>query len=172
MDSDNRVFLDVTKPATVKHEKVYTALRKSIVSGELKPGNPIPTQKELSSRFNVSRPTIGKALEMLEDHGLLSRRNGGTPYVRRNVLTGTNSSKKNLSIFIIHSEDIPDSLEHSIFGAVVSKIASIASEHGCSVSFETSIKGQTRKAIDKAALSAKRMVQNNIEGVFYLPTEL
>ncbi len=159
-------------PKHAKHAKVFQALRESIISGELTPGNPIPTQLELCKRYKVSRPTIGKALDMLEKKGLLTRKNGGSSYVKKDISALVNNKEALLGILIIHAEEIPDSLENSIFGSLVSGLSFNANNGGFGVLLDTSISGNSKDVIQKAQFAAERMVQQGVKGVFYVPTEL
>ncbi|MGW8527014.1 GntR family transcriptional regulator [Nocardiopsis sp. NPDC055824] len=47
-------------------------LRTRITSGELQPGELMPTEREVAQEANVSRATAAKALEVLEQEGLLT----------------------------------------------------------------------------------------------------
>jgi DNA-binding FadR family transcriptional regulator len=51
---------------------VSRQLRDAIVSGELVVGTEMPTEKELTEHFHVSRSTIREALRILQAQGLLS----------------------------------------------------------------------------------------------------
>ncbi len=51
---------------------VSRQLREAIVSGDLALGTPLPTEKELTEQFAVSRTTIREALRILQAEGLLS----------------------------------------------------------------------------------------------------
>ncbi len=51
---------------------VSRQLREAIVSGELSVGTELPTEKELTEHFRVSRSTIREALRILQAQGLLS----------------------------------------------------------------------------------------------------
>lgn len=159
-------------PKQAKHAKVYQMLRKTIISGEIAPGNPIPAQHELCKKYGVSRPTIGKALEMLEKKGLLTRKPGGSSYVKEDINAIVNNKEAALGILIIHAEEIPDSLKHSIFGTLVSRLSFNANNDGFGVLLDTSISGSSKDVIQKAQFAAERMIQQGVKGVFYVPTEL
>jgi GntR family transcriptional repressor for pyruvate dehydrogenase complex len=51
---------------------VYDQLREAIVSGELVEGTELPSEKELSERFSVSRSTVREALRVLQAQGMLT----------------------------------------------------------------------------------------------------
>jgi DNA-binding GntR family transcriptional regulator len=57
-------------------------LRKSITSGELAPGSPLPSEAQLGQRYGVSRPTVRRALQTLEQEGLVSAHAGRGRVVR------------------------------------------------------------------------------------------
>ncbi|AOM84505.1 putative transcriptional regulator of N-Acetylglucosamine utilization, GntR family [Salisediminibacterium beveridgei] len=56
-------------------------LRKLIESGDLKPGDPIPSERELSEQHDISRMTIRQALTNLVNEGLLTRSKGRGTFV-------------------------------------------------------------------------------------------
>lgn len=56
--------------------RVAQTLRNQIVSGELSPGDKLPSQKVLEGRFKVSTVTVRNAVEELEDEGLIAKRQG------------------------------------------------------------------------------------------------
>src|SRR6202011_959979 len=58
------------------HAHVVDALVPMIVSGELAPGSLLPTEPEMSARFNVSRPVVREALRVLGAKGLIDVRHG------------------------------------------------------------------------------------------------
>ena len=57
--------------------KIANQIKTLIVQGELKPGDPLPPERELMSLLNVSRPSIREALKSLVGMGFLetSKRN-------------------------------------------------------------------------------------------------
>jgi fatty acid metabolism transcriptional regulator FadR len=63
-------------------EQVADALRESILRGEFLPGDPLPSERELATRFQVNRASIREALTRLETLGLLEIRHGGATTVR------------------------------------------------------------------------------------------
>lgn len=58
---------------------VADALRTQISQGSLRVGERIPTQAELSERHGVPRGAVRRALEILENEGLIKRAQQGTP---------------------------------------------------------------------------------------------
>jgi DNA-binding GntR family transcriptional regulator len=63
-------------------EQIASELREQIESGELAPGDVLPSDTELAVRFDVSKPTITKARAMLVALGLVASRAGAASTVR------------------------------------------------------------------------------------------
>ena len=62
--------------ATPRHERVSSWIREQIASGALLENDKLPSENQLGERFGVSRITIRRALQTLENEGLISRRQG------------------------------------------------------------------------------------------------
>lgn len=63
------------------YERVYDYLLEEVRRENLKPGDRVPSEKELAERFGVSRITSKRALHMLAEAGLLDRRRGKGTFV-------------------------------------------------------------------------------------------
>src|SRR5438093_3811690 len=63
------------------HEQVAESLRALIEEGQLKPGDALPPERDLATRFGVSRVTVREALRVLQMLGLVEARQGGGNYV-------------------------------------------------------------------------------------------
>jgi DNA-binding FadR family transcriptional regulator len=60
---------------------VFEALLRAILQGELRPGEPVPTQRELSSQFGVSPLVVRQAIHRLEELELVRVRQGSATMV-------------------------------------------------------------------------------------------
>jgi GntR family transcriptional regulator len=63
------------------YEQIKILLTQSLVAGEWKPGEAIPSEMELASRFRVSQGTVRKAVDELASENILMRRQGKGTYV-------------------------------------------------------------------------------------------
>jgi GntR family transcriptional regulator, transcriptional repressor for pyruvate dehydrogenase complex len=63
------------------YKVVSEELERLIVSGRLKPGDPLPTEQELSDSFGVNRSTVREAIRQIEQEGMLERREGRRLFV-------------------------------------------------------------------------------------------
>ena len=64
-------------------DRVYREILGSIMEGEFKEGDKLPTELALTERFAASRPTIREALSRLRSDGITSTRQGSGTYVTR-----------------------------------------------------------------------------------------
>ncbi|MET9656688.1 GntR family transcriptional regulator [Streptomyces sp. NPDC006510] len=62
--------------------QITNALRAAILTKKLQPGERLPSQSELTKRYDVSRATVQRALRDLQDEGLLVARQGSGVFVR------------------------------------------------------------------------------------------
>ncbi|MHC1750158.1 MAG: GntR family transcriptional regulator [Cellulosilyticaceae bacterium] len=69
------------------YSQIEEHLLKQIKTGELKEGDAIPTEVELSEQFGVSRPTVRQALNKLVNNGYLERTKGKGSFVKKPKLT-------------------------------------------------------------------------------------
>jgi DNA-binding GntR family transcriptional regulator len=66
---------DITAPRP-RYRQIADALRAEIRGGQYAIGTMLPTETELCGRFQASRHTIREALRLVEDAGLVARRQG------------------------------------------------------------------------------------------------
>ncbi|MDR3284735.1 MAG: GntR family transcriptional regulator [Treponema sp.] len=75
------------------YRQIYDYLMKEISSGVRKPGDKLPTEKELCAAFGVSRITSKKTLGMLAEQGIISRSPGRGSFVARSGETEKDASR-------------------------------------------------------------------------------
>ena len=65
-------------------DEISAQVREMIAAGKLKPGDRLPSERDLSARLHVSRNTLREALRALEHAGIVEMRKGATggAYVR------------------------------------------------------------------------------------------
>ena len=68
-----------------KYKTVADALRKQITRGDYPKGGQLPNQNELAEKFDTSRVTIKKALDLLSIEGLVFSIQGSGTYVKKNI---------------------------------------------------------------------------------------
>jgi DNA-binding GntR family transcriptional regulator len=70
-------------PTQYVYRKIAADLRRRIESGELRPGDALPSEAALVERYGVARGTARQALGDLETAGLVETRHGKGRFVRR-----------------------------------------------------------------------------------------
>jgi DNA-binding LacI/PurR family transcriptional regulator len=148
-------------PPVTKHRRVFEHLHQSIQSGELKPGDRLPSEAELGKFFQASRITVAKAVLDLQRMGLVSRRPGAGTHVQR-----------------------PRQAVGRTFGLLIPEL-------GLTEIFEPICRGMMRKpftrpdallwgnasvSVEESAKEAEQMAQSfiaqKVAGVFFAPLEL
>jgi GntR family transcriptional regulator len=93
--SDFSVFYNSIKLDSDKSDNLYIQLMRNIQNcierGQLHDGEHIPSQRDIAVALNISRVTVGKAIEQLVIQGLLIKRQGAGTFVNS---AGINIKKK------------------------------------------------------------------------------
>ncbi len=62
-------------------EQIVAQVREQLAIGELKPGDQLPTVRQLASELRVNFNTIARAYRLLDDAGLISTQRGRGTYL-------------------------------------------------------------------------------------------
>jgi len=84
------------------HEKIVDEIKDLIDQGTLKWGDQLPTERELSETFKVSRTCVREAFRVLESQGFLESRPGDGTYVSNNAI---DTLVQPLASFILKEKD-------------------------------------------------------------------
>jgi GntR family transcriptional regulator, transcriptional repressor for pyruvate dehydrogenase complex len=87
---------------------VVRQVEKLILRGILRPGERLPSERELSERMNVSRPSLRDAVADLQERGLLESRPGSGIFVAE--VLGSAFSEALIALFASHEEAVFDYL--------------------------------------------------------------
>jgi len=74
-------MLQKTRPDRPAYRRIQHALQKRIQGGELRPGDAVPSERELARSHKVSLMTARHALAEMEREGLVDRRRGAGTFV-------------------------------------------------------------------------------------------
>ena len=94
------MFKPITK--TRIYEKIVDEIKNLIDQGTLKWGDQLPTERELSETFKVSRTCVREAFRVLESQGFLESRQGYGTYVSNNAI---DTLVQPLASFILKEKD-------------------------------------------------------------------
>lgn len=91
------------------HKQVFEQIQGLILSGRIKPGERLPSERDLSEMLQVSRNSIREALRSLEVLGIVECRHGGGNYIKLDIGSGI---LEPLSImFQLHGGGLADILD-------------------------------------------------------------
>ncbi len=107
---------------------VIHQIEELILRGVLRPGERLPSERELSERMGVSRPSLREALADLQERGLLASRAGAGVFVA-DVL-GSAFSPAVVKLFATHDEAVFDylSFRRDMEGLAAERAARMASD--------------------------------------------
>jgi LacI family transcriptional regulator len=149
-----------------KHSEISKHLAIEIGGGRYGDGSRLPSEVQLVKQFNVSRPTVARALRDLEAKGLIERRAGSGTYVRSNNDRAIASRILGLLV--------PGLANTEIFQIICGEIASLArvSEYGLLWGGSTNPRVDTDASLKHAEEICKQFIERKISGVFFAPAEL
>jgi GntR family transcriptional repressor for pyruvate dehydrogenase complex len=75
------IVLEPIRPKKIS-EEIVSQVKQLISKGELKPGDRIPSERDLATMLGVSRPSVREAIMVLEAMGFVESRQGGGTYVK------------------------------------------------------------------------------------------
>lgn len=79
-------------PEGAKARRVYLSLRDQISDGRLSDGENLPGEQRLAESYGVSRVTVRRALDALNEAGMIEKRAGSGTTVRASALAGKRAS--------------------------------------------------------------------------------
>lgn len=71
-----------------KYQTVADSIHEKIRGDALSPGDPLPSEHKLADQYGVSRITVRRSIEALEEMGLVERKHGRGTFVRRDTASG------------------------------------------------------------------------------------
>lgn len=80
-----RTWIDRQSPLPL-HEQCRQLLLHQIQAGQLKPGDAIPTERELGQQYGLSRTTIRQAINELVQQSILQKVQGSGTFVTKSVI--------------------------------------------------------------------------------------
>lgn len=84
------------------HEEIIGQIREQLADGRWKPGDQLPSERELAERFQVSRASVREAIRALESMGLVSIKTGEGTY----VASGSEALLSPLVSVILQQKDV------------------------------------------------------------------
>ncbi|ARN56624.1 substrate-binding domain-containing protein [Sedimentisphaera salicampi] len=161
MEIDKEADLHVS--SRQKFYRVYKSLKEKIENNSFGKTNKLPTEVELAEIYDVSRPTVAKALDLLRSSGYIERVSGTGTFVRYNAKKDT----KNFALLI------PGLGETEIFESICGHMSHLAEVENFNLIWTGSMQEDARMRREHIKSLAQRYItQQHIDGVFFCPLEL
>ena len=103
------------------YQQIVEQIERSILEGQLKPGDQLPPERDLAGQFAVSRTAIREAMKVLREKGLIESQHGrgtfvtdGTSQVIRNSVDRMMTMKLNQPQVAGHLMEVRELLEPGI----------------------------------------------------------
>lgn len=142
--------------------RIYQNLKKGILQGEYPDQSQIPTEAQLQQIYGVSRITVKKALELLQEEGLIQRFAGRGTFVRYSEGDLEKPSVKERETPVI-GVMIPQ-IYTSFGNGLLTGIAQAANEKGyCLMS------GLYYQSLDEENVLIERLIRNGCSGIIAVP---
>ena len=138
-----------------KYRAIFETLHAEILAGKYADGARLPSEEALCRKWDVSRPTVARAMKALQLQGLIDRRAGAGSFVR--------FQEKSLQISLGLLVDGLGKTE--ILDPICAEITRAAQARGCSV-----FTGGLPEGISSKAL-AENWASKGVRGVFFAPFE-
>ena len=88
-----------------RYYQVYTSLRSRIRGHEFQPGDALPSERQLVEDFGVSRITVVKALDILDQEGLIERQHGRGNFVTQPTDQQSSPQRTKIAFLVPHILD-------------------------------------------------------------------
>jgi len=143
-----------------KYRQIVESLRSSIAAGHYRNGARLPSEAELVRRFSVSRMTAVKAMQQLQQEGLLVRRTGSGSYAAE----APGGQKPVFGLII------PDLGQTEIFEPICKGMTGSPNAAGHSLAWgHAATPGATKE--DEAEQLCQQYIAQRVSGVFFAPLE-
>jgi DNA-binding LacI/PurR family transcriptional regulator len=156
----NEDRVESTQSGLPKYLQIVESLRSSIETGRYRGGARLPSEAELVRRFSVSRMTAVKAMQQLQQEGLLVRRAG----------SGTYAAEQTAGQKPVFGLVIPDLGQTEIFEPICKGMSSMPNAGGHSLSWGHSSAPSANKE-DEAEHLCQQYIDQRVSGVFFAPLE-
>lgn len=150
------------KMRKARHRRVFEHVQEAILAGEFQAGQKLPTDAQLMRRFDISRPTVARAMRDLEQLGLIERRPGSGSYVRMANATSITT----LGLLI------PGLGGTEIFEPICGELARVCEKNHFNLIWGGHPVQEGREQEEQAEALCRRYINQQVAGVFFSPMEL
>lgn len=140
-----------------KYAALMEELKEKILSGEIRAGNRLPSENELSVSYGLSRHTVRKALAILENEGYVTAEHGRGTFCSERMRHRKNS--KNIAVITTYISDY-------IFPRLIQGMDRVLTEQGYSIILKNT--GNSRQ---KEAQCLEDVLTKDVDGLIIEPSK-
>ena len=140
-----------------KYVALMEQLKEGILSGQIRPGDRLPSENQLSREYGLSRHTVRKALAILENEGYVTAEHGRGTFCSERMRHRKNS--RNIAVITTYLSDY-------IFPRVIQGIDQVLTEQGYSIMLKNT--GNSRQ---KEAQCLEDILTKDVDGLIIEPSK-
>ncbi|GHT71136.1 GntR family transcriptional regulator [Bacteroidia bacterium] len=143
------------------YKTIYNSLKEEIINNVYPAGSLLPTELQLAARYGVSRPTISKVYNQLQDEEFIKKKKG-----LGSVITYKSSDRK-----LIFGLLLPGSGESEIFSIINDQLLkqSESGRFNCLWDGATASSADIRRSLINTCCES--YIEKKVDGVFFAPLE-
>jgi GntR family transcriptional regulator of arabinose operon len=141
----------------LKYIQIMEDLKESILTGQVQPGDKLPSENQLSREYQVSRQTVRKAVAMLEQAGYVYAEHGRGTFCSE--LVRHTKTSKNIVVITTYLSDY-------IFPRIIQGIDEVLSRNGYSIILKNTGNSRAREA-----KILEELLQKDIDGMIIEPSK-
>jgi DNA-binding LacI/PurR family transcriptional regulator len=145
----------------INYKTIYNTLKDQIVKEAFIPGTLLPTEQSLADKYSVSRPTIAKVYNQLQEEGYIRKRKGlGT-------IVTFNDTKSTYTFGLL----LPGAGESEIFSIINDQLLkqSECGRFNCLWEGATASSAEIRKTLIETY--CETYINKKVDGIFFSPLE-
>lgn len=143
------------------YEKIYTLLKDDIERNKVPHGALLPSESELANKYAVSRPTVARAYNLLQEEGYVEKRIGSGTRV---IFKGKSDSYK---IGLL----LPGAGESEIFSMISNRYLEHAKHGKFDFLWEGATAGDAEIRKRMVDINCKKYINENVDGILFTPLE-
>lgn len=141
----------------LKYYQIMEDLKELIMSGQISAGDKLPSENELSVKYQVSRQTVRKAIAMLENAGYVYAEHGRGTFCSE--LVRHTRTSKNIAVITTYLSDY-------IFPRIIQGIDTVLANNGYSIILKNTGNSRSREA-----RVLEELLQKDIDGMIIEPSK-
>jgi GntR family transcriptional regulator of arabinose operon len=142
-----------------KYMKLVEWVKAQVESGEINPGEKLNSENELTEMFQISRQTVRRAIDELEEEGIIERRQGSGTYIS-NVFKRKTDHTMNIAVVTTYVDDY-------IFPSIIKGMEQVISDAGYTLQIAF-----THNSVEKEYSVIKNILDRNMaDGIIIEPTK-